>query len=242
MQDVIIYFLLFMLYSFIGWIVECINEIIMRKNIVNRGFLIGPYCPIYGFGSLFMIFFLTKYQADAFGLFVKSMVICAILEYFTSYIMEKLFRMRWWDYSKRKFNINGRICLETLVLFGFGGLILIYILNPFFLKIIGYIPLSILILIDIFLLIIFILDNIFSFNIINSFKKDFVIKKDSTEDINKIVKKKLMKNYFVERLVRAFPKLTPTLKNYDKTLKKIKKQKEKIKKAKNKLKKIKNKD
>lgn len=232
MKEIMIYFLLFILYSFIGWIIEVINSLIMRKKVVNRGFLIGPYCPIYGFGTLFMVLLLTKYQDDPFGLFVKSMVICAVLEYFTSLLMEKMFKMRWWDYSKRKFNIDGRICLETMVMFGFGGLVVIYLLNPFFMTIINHIPTSILIGLDIFLFIIFLLDNIISFNIINNFKKSSVIRKDSTEDVNEKVKQSLMNNYFVNRLMMAFPKLTPIVKNYDKTLKKIEKQKRRIKKEK----------
>lgn len=75
------------------------------KTLVNRGFLMGPYCPIYGCGCILIILLLKRYLNDFIALFIMSMVICSILEYLTSYIMEKLFKARWWDYSDRRFNI-----------------------------------------------------------------------------------------------------------------------------------------
>ena len=101
---------LFITYSIIGWVIEEIDILILQKKVVNRGFLIGPYCPIYGFGSLFIILFLNKYLDDPIVLFFMTMISCGILEYLTSFIMEKIFKTRWWDYSDEKFNINGRIC------------------------------------------------------------------------------------------------------------------------------------
>ena len=103
------YFLLFIIYSFMGWLMEIIDNIIVKHKIVNRGFLLGPYCPIYGFGCLSLIFFLSNYKSDPIILFFMAIVICSILEYSTSYIMEKLFKLRWWYYIDKKFNINGRI-------------------------------------------------------------------------------------------------------------------------------------
>ena len=99
-------FLLFMLYSIMGWLLEVTCKLIEKHKFINRGFLIGPYCPIYGHGAILMILLLIKYQSDPLLLFTMSIVICSILEYFTSYIMEKVFKARWWDYSRRKFNIN----------------------------------------------------------------------------------------------------------------------------------------
>ena len=130
------YFLLFIIYSFMGWIMEIIDNIIVKHKIVNRGFLLGPYCPIYGFGCLSLIFFLSNYKSDPIILFFMAIVICSILEYSTSYIMEKLFKLRWWDYTDKKFNINGRICAETMIPFGLLGTLVICIINPFFLFVI----------------------------------------------------------------------------------------------------------
>ena len=138
------------------------------------------------------------------------MIICGILEYFTSYIMEKLFNARWWDYSKQKFNINGRICLETLVLFGIAGVILTVYLNPIFTKWIELIPLNVFdILIAIFSTILFV-DIIISFNVMNKIKnisadigKEF---KDNTEEISKRVRNAILeKSAIYRRVLEAFP-------------------------------------
>lgn len=201
MEKFVLYFMLFITYSFIGWIIEIINELIFNKKILNRGFLIGPYCPIYGCGSLIMILFLND-KSDLLGTFLKIIVICALLEYLTSYLMEKLFKTRWWDYSDKKFNINGRICLETLVLFGIGGCLLLYIINPFLFNLYNLLPNLLLYILGITLFIIFITDGIISFNIINNFKNTVILKKDSTEEISKKVKQ-ILKN----RLIDAFPNI-----------------------------------
>jgi len=125
-------FLYFFIFSIIGYIIEVVNiSINDKKLILSRGFLIGPYLPIYGIGALLMTQFLSKYENEVITLFVMGMVICSILEYITSYVLEKIFNVRWWDYSKRKYNIDGRICLENGFLFGIGGVAVVKILNPF---------------------------------------------------------------------------------------------------------------
>ena len=101
------------------------------RQFVNRVFLIGPYCPIYGVGSVLIIYFLRNNLGDILSVNLKSILVAAILEYMTSFVMEKIFHARWWDYSDNKFNINGRICLETLIPFGFLACFLVYIINPF---------------------------------------------------------------------------------------------------------------
>ena len=121
-------FIIFMFYSFVGWIIESAYVYYCTKKIMNRGFLIGPCCPIYGFGCLIFILILPKYLDDPIVLFVLAATICSVLEYITSWIMEKLFKARWWDYSNKKFNINGRICLENAMGFGLGALLVMYII------------------------------------------------------------------------------------------------------------------
>ena len=125
------YFLYFIIYSFIGWIIEVIYEEIQNKKIINRGFLMSPICPIYGYGVLFIIYVVNNDKADILVVFLKTILICSVLEYFTSYFMEKIFEARWWDYSNKKFNINGRICLETMLPFGILGSLVIYVIHPF---------------------------------------------------------------------------------------------------------------
>lgn len=207
MEDLMIYFLVFITYSFIGWIIEIISVAFEKKKIINRGFLIGPYCPIYGCGALLMTFLLRNYQEDIVGLFVKAILICSILEYFTSYIMEKLFKTRWWDYSHIKFNINGRICLETMIPFGIGGVIMIKFFNPFLFGLYGYFPFILLSIISVVIFILIVTDLIISFNIINGFKKSLSVARiDNTEEISNKVKEVLdNKSYLKKRLVKAFP-------------------------------------
>jgi uncharacterized membrane protein len=203
------YFLLFMIYSVIGWLIEVIQGLILNKKFVNRGFLIGPYCPIYGWGSIIIILLLKRYINDLLALFSMSVLICSVLEYMTSLLMEVVFHARWWDYSERKFNINGRICLETMIPFGIGGCIIVKFVNPLFEKILILANQQFITILSIIIFIFYLIDNIISFKIIFNLKS--VIKKttkDSTEKINKLVKDVISnKSLLNRRLINAFPKI-----------------------------------
>ena len=132
-------FLIFIIYSFIGYLIEITNCSIREKKLVfNRGFFLGPYLPIYGISCLLMGSFIIRYKSDLLTVFVMSAFVCTTVEYITSYVLEKIFKARWWDYSDHRFHINGRVSLTTSLGFGTLGLILVYIFNPFFLKIIPY--------------------------------------------------------------------------------------------------------
>lgn len=209
MNVVIILFFLFIIYSFLGWILECIYNYFETGKLINRGFLIGPWIPIYGVGSLLIITFLTKYIAHPITLFVMACVICSTLEYFTSLIMEVIFKNRWWDYSHRKFNLNGRICLETTIPFGLAGLGVCYLIEPILMYFIGQIPFTVITIIVVVLALIFIVDLCVSFDIIINLKNvSKNIKVDSTEQITKKVKEILTrKGFFSRRLIKAFPKM-----------------------------------
>lgn len=188
------YFLIFMIYAILGWCMESV-KMIFNKNVgkfVDRGFLIGPYLPIYGFGVVAIEILLGKYSNDIPALFWLSMITCGILEYFTSFIMEKLFNARWWDYSSRKFNINGRICLETLLPFGIAGVITVSFTNPFFISLIEKIPSLILHIISIFLLVCISIDFIVSSVIVANLKSTEadLSAEDDTEAISQYVRDK----------------------------------------------------
>ena len=209
-------FLLFIIYAFLGWIFEIINNVVVFKKFVNRGFLIGPYCPIYGVGGLIATIFLTKYKESIIVLFVMSMFLFALLEYFTSYLMEKLFKARWWDYTDYRFNINGRICLETLIPFGLLGCFAIYVVNPIIFSIFNMTNIVVLRIIALIIFIIFIIDFTLSLKIINSFKDTAVkfLKKDNTEEITKKVKEILLsKSVWTKRLIESFPKAKAVITN-----------------------------
>jgi uncharacterized membrane protein len=112
-------FLYFIFYSFAGWLWESIFlSLGQQHKIINRGFLNGPYCPIYGLGALAAAYVSSVVGAHYVSLFLLSGLIACILEYITSFILEKLFHARWWDYSNRFLNLNGRICLAGFIIFG----------------------------------------------------------------------------------------------------------------------------
>ena len=209
--DIRVYFLLFITYAFLGWLLEVVGKLIEQKKFINRGFLIGPYCPIYGFGGLLITFLLEKYTDDPIALFIMAIVVCGILEYLTSYFMEKIFHARWWDYSQKKFNINGRVCLDTIIPFGLMGMFIIYILNPFLLNKIEMLPEIALNILFWVLLIIFLIDNIISTNVISYIgktTKEFGKNLDNTEEITRKVKETLIgKSALYRRLLNAYPKI-----------------------------------
>lgn len=132
--------LYFILYSFGGWICECLYCSIPAKQLINRGFLSGPYCPIYGCGALLITCLLTPFINQPILVFILGLVITSSLEYITSWIMEVLFHTKWWDYSKRFLNINGRVCLKNSILFGLMSLVVMYIIHPVTTDVINELP------------------------------------------------------------------------------------------------------
>ena len=208
MNTFLYYFFIFIIYTFLGWVLEVAFIFIKTKRFVNRGFLIGPACPIYGFGALIMMFYLTQYKDEPFTVFIMGAFICSTLEYITSYIMEKIFKARWWDYSDKKFNVNGRICLTYAFLFGLCGVIMICFTNPIIIYLLNLIPENIMVITSSSFLIIFITDVLVSFNIISKFKTTALnIAKDSTEEINKKVIETIKNKVLQKRIVKAFPSL-----------------------------------
>ena len=194
-------FLLFIIYSIIGWIFESIYVFIIDKKFFNRGFLIGPYCPIYGIGCIAIIYLLEPFKSYPLLLLLMTILSCSILEYFTSYILEKVFNARWWDYSNCKFNINGRICMQTMIPFGIGGLFVTYIINPFIQKLINGIPINTLYIITIIVAIIYFTDLIISSKVVFQVNKSLDrLSKDNTQEIKEKVKSWLLKqSYFSKR-------------------------------------------
>lgn len=210
-----ILFLLFIIYSILGWIIEVIAVSIKSKQLVNRGFLIGPYCPIYGSGGVMMVLLLQKYVEDPLVVFILAMVICSLLEYITSYIMELVFKARWWDYSDKKFNLNGRICLSNMIAFGVLGVMLIYFVNPIVTSKLYSLQYNHIYIITAILVIILTIDMSISFRIINKVKQfAFEAKKDNTLEITARVKELLRQNGILSnRLIKAYPNLVSTIKS-----------------------------
>ena len=119
--------MLFFIYGFVGWLMEFISFGITSGHFANRGFLHLPILPIYGFGGVVVTMIFSKNQRYVF---IKSALIFTVLEYITSYILEKIFKLRWWDYSNNPLNINGRVCLLNCLIFGLGGYIIVKFISP----------------------------------------------------------------------------------------------------------------
>lgn len=127
------HFYFFSIYSFIAWCMETTYATIKNHKFVNRGFLSGPFCPMYGFGALILVRVLTPLvHYNLFLFFIAATLLTSIIEYITGYILEKLFNSTWWDYSEDPFNINGRICLLFSLLWGVLSILFIKIIHPFF--------------------------------------------------------------------------------------------------------------
>ncbi|HWQ51865.1 MAG TPA: putative ABC transporter permease [Terriglobales bacterium] len=130
MESLIRCFLYFCLYSFAGWVCECVYCGLPAKKFVNRGFLTGPFCPIYGCGAVLVIRLLEPASHSLPLLFVLGALLTSAVEYVTSWGMEKLFHMTWWDYSDYPFNLHGRVCLKNSVLFGLMSVLLVRVVHP----------------------------------------------------------------------------------------------------------------
>lgn len=127
-----IYDLIYMFFAFclVGWVWEVGLHFVQAHEWVNRGTLYGPWIPIYGVGGVGVIVLLDRFRDDPVRLFGLIVVVCAALEYATSFILDFMFNSSYWDYTDMLFNVNGRICLAGLLAFGFGGLVGIYIAGP----------------------------------------------------------------------------------------------------------------
>ncbi|MFZ2126369.1 MAG: putative ABC transporter permease [Candidatus Microsaccharimonas sp.] len=150
--------LLFFVYSFIGWIHEIIYRLITERKFYTTGFLTMPILPIYGTGATVILLLVDPYFDNPFVVFALSVVIASVLEYTTHLILDKLFHIQLWDYSKKRFNLQGRICLENSLGFGILALLLVYVLHPLFSGWLGMIPDSIAIIIAIVLSSLLIID------------------------------------------------------------------------------------
>lgn len=210
MQALAIWFLIFIVYSIVGWLLEITVGLLQKHRFVNRGFLIGPICPIYGTGALLITFCLSPLH-NPIVIFFASVLICATLEYSTSVIMERLFHVRWWDYSDRPFNLNGRICLEALIVFGIGGTLVTLIFSPALYHILSGLPDVALYTLALIFVVALLVDALLSLYLIKGFRVTVgIAAKDATIEISERVHDLIMaKGKLSRRLLKAFPNQTP---------------------------------
>ena len=131
---------IFFIYAFLGWCTEVSYAALVTGKFVNRGFLNGPWCPVYGFGVLIVLAALTPLADNLLLLFLGSVVLTSALEWLTGFVLEKLFHQRWWDYSDEPFNLSGYICLRFSIAWGFACLFVVKLLHPTVLLFIRLIP------------------------------------------------------------------------------------------------------
>ena len=130
----------FIIYAFLGWCAEVAFAALVQGVFVNRGFLNGPVCPIYGFGMLIIITVLEPLKSNIFLLFAASVVLTSALEWITGFVLERLFHEKWWDYSNMPFNLNGYICLGFSLLWGLAGVFVIKLIHPMVAAVVGFLP------------------------------------------------------------------------------------------------------
>lgn len=203
---------LFLLFSCLGWCMEVILKYIQYHRFINRGFLIGPYCPIYGYGALtitLLVGGLIGRQGTIGETFLAGVLICGVLEYFTSWYMEKMFHARWWDYSQKPMNLNGRIWIGNLILFGLGSIVIIWVVDPLFFSWIDKLPSVGLYVSSMIIVVLFLADNVVSHIMMNLVKKEIDQGEgDNTEEISRQIHEILKnKQVLMRRIHQAYPKL-----------------------------------
>ncbi|MBQ9326730.1 MAG: hypothetical protein IJ246_13285 [Clostridia bacterium] len=207
MTEVYSYILLFFIGSILGWCMEVVCKLIQFHRFINRGFLQGPYCPVYGFGAVLLTVLLSRHTEDPVAVLILSMVICGTLEYLTSYLMEKLFHARWWDYSGKRFNLNGRVCADTLIPFGLLGLCMVYFVKPFLFGLFARLSFSVLRGLSVGLCAVLLVDfGVSLWALIRLHVRANTVQGDSTEQITGAVRDLIVsESVMVRRLLTAFP-------------------------------------
>lgn len=183
------------------------------KKLVNRGFLFGPICPIYGVGALLIYFGFRNYTNNPILIFIMGILITSGVEYYTSYMFEKLFHNKWWDYSSRPDNINGRICIWNSFGFGIAGLLVIYIFQPIFLSVINLLSNSLIMTFSTICFILFVIDLIASGIIAYNLRTRIIVAEELKHEKLAMIPKLLEKKYH-NQIAKIKFKSNRILKNY----------------------------
>lgn len=198
------------IFSILGWVMEVTLKYIQYHRFIDRGFLIGPYCPIYGFGVVgvtILVGGLIGWKGTILETFMAGFVICGFLEYMTSFYMEKMFHARWWDYSTKPMNLNGRIWIGNLILFGIASVVIVRFIAPHYFEFIDQIDPVILSVLAWIILIFMSADYVLSHILMNIVKKEIDnTYGDNTEEIS-LRMHELLKNRSLlqRRIYQAYP-------------------------------------
>lgn len=197
----------FIVYSFFGWVMESVLKTCMQKKPVNSGFLYGPFCPIYGFGAVFMFLCLNRFANNIALLFIIAFFTLSLWEYAVGLLLEKLFHTKYWDYSENKFNIKGRVCLLNSLFWGFLGVIFIKFMHPYISGKIDLIPTNILIFNVIMITIAIIVDTIVSAVKVSNIKGKLEKLKEITDSIKEKLEELEVKQVNKENLQNVIEEL-----------------------------------
>ena len=178
--------LLFFIYSFLGWCVEVAFVAITARKVENRGFLNGPVCPIYGCGMLGVLAALTPYRDNFILLFIGGFIICTAVELFGGWVLDKIFHMRWWDYTKNKFNIGGYVCLRFSIMWGLGVVAVMKLVHPPIFALVRRLPKIAGIIIISFLVTIFAIDMVVTLKNLIGIRKSLGQLDKVAEDLNNL--------------------------------------------------------
>ena len=204
--------LLFFSYAFIGWCIEVTLKYFQFHRFINRGFLTGPWLPIYGSGAVLITIAVkgaAPLESSIGTTFVLSLLLCGLLEYLTSYFLEKRFHARWWDYSQKPMNLHGRVWIGNLILFGMGGVLIVNLINPLLERVSRHLSLPAQEALALSLSAIFIADYVMSHFVLKLVKTEVEgSKADNTEEISKEVKLLLRdRSVFYRRFAEAYPEV-----------------------------------
>lgn len=210
----------FIIYSFLGWIMESIVRSVCEKKIINTGFLIGPFCPIYGIGAIILFLFLDKFENKILSLFFVAIIVLTTWEYIVGVLLEKLFNTKYWDYSEQKFNFQGRICLVNSICWGVLGVIFVEYIHPFIQSLILKINPILLKYIIVIVAIIMFADMIISIIKVKNIKSTL----ERVEKLNKEIKDKLKEL----RKVKKEAEKTVPVENVQQIIQKLKRKRNRI--------------
>lgn len=132
--NICVFVLIFFIGAIIGWVYEEVFCFIFEKALVNRGFLYGPYLPVYGFGAVFICLLLKRFKKNPLVVFLLIMLLTGVLEYLTGFVLWEVYHKMWWTYEGLFLNIDNYVCLRSVLTFAVAGIFLIYLIEPFVLK------------------------------------------------------------------------------------------------------------
>ena len=246
MYSITLIFMKFILFSMIGYVVEMITCAIIEHRWTNRGFLCGPMIPIYGIGSLLLVWLLKPVKDHLFLVVLLGMLLTTSIEYITGYVLEKIFHNKWWDYSREKFNLHGYVCLKNAILFAIGSPIIIYIVDPYITSFLLQIIDSYVYVIGLILFILFLFDVVYSVLVAYNLRNRLIVVENLKNEklaripgmLEAILKKRIKHiRKYPKRLLKAFPNIvTSKEKEFDLMKKIALKEKEKKKEQKGKKK------